>query len=165
MAEFKVNTGHSVFSIYTEGSDGYRAYTIQFGDKGNLVNVSMSEDGQILDVECIYTNGIRHEALQLPEAAQMKRYISPWGPSEEDEGCRWPMWLNLHPEKRELDIILYFSNPRPEYCCREGRVEFYYSEHNTYDEDADDFVTVHELECIRVRDLTEEEYAFFKQFT
>ena len=135
MEEFRINTGVSVFSINTKYFDRFRGYTVSFGDDNNLVNVSVSNGGKIIDVECIYAKGIRQDDLELPDRSTLGRYFAPYGPDEEDEGCRWGLWLNLHPRKRELDIILYTRpmsdmlhafKPRTENCKKNGRVEFYY---------------------------------------
>ncbi len=165
MSEFKINTGVSEFSIYLPQTSECRSYSVSFGDFDNLVDVSVDNWGRIVDVDCISVAEICQKEIELPDRETLRCYFSPYGPPEEDgEYYGWPLWINLHPEKRELNILLYTSSPQPEYCFEDGRIELYYRKADRYNEDTDEFDTVDLLECIRVLDLTDEEYAYLKRF-
>ena len=164
MAQFEINTGISVFSIYTKAVKGYNSYSVNYGNNDNLVQLSVDNRGMLYSIDCIYTEGIREEPLELPRREDMERFFRLEGPPEEDAGIRWPLRVNLHPQKRELDILLYSSNLKPAYCYCDGRVEIYYNDQREYDEELDEFLTVFVPSCIKVLDLSDEEYAYLKQY-
>jgi hypothetical protein len=66
--------------------------------------------------------------------------------------------------QKELDILLYSSNPKPSCCYSDGRLEIYYRDYREFNEELEEFVTVTTPVCIKVLDLSEEEYAFLKQY-
>lgn len=168
MAEFKINTGWSIFDISMGESGEQAGYSVGYGSKDTLLNISVSNSGDILDMGLIYADRIYQENTALPEPDAVGRQVFPMGPDEEDAWYRLPMWINLHPRKRQLELIFCPAKTdrlRVDSCYREDRVEIYYRTGTDYDED-EDIVTYHEhIVCIKVLDLTDEEYTYFRQYT
>lgn len=105
MAQFKPDTGWSIFDIYLDGYGEPAGFTVSYGSRDTLLNISVSNAGQILDMGLIYADRIRQENTVLPDLSRVRQYQFPQGPSWEDQMFRKPMWINLHPEKRELEMI------------------------------------------------------------
>ncbi len=168
MAEFQINTGWSIFDITMDGAGEQAGYSVEYGGKDTLLNISVSNSGCILDMGLIYADRLYQENTALPEPDAVGREISPTGPDEEDAWYRLPMWINLHPRKRQLEMIfcsVKTDRLRADSCYREDRVEIYYRTGADYDED-EDVVTYRDwIVCIKVLDLTDEEYAYFRQYT
>ena len=167
MAQFKPDTGWSLFDIYLDGYGEPAGFTVSYGSRDTLLNISVSNDGQILDMGLIYADRIWQEDTALPDLSRVRQYQFPQGPSWEDQMFRKPMWINLHPEKRELEMICLpapYTNIRVQSCYREDRVEIYYCDYAYYDEDLDRLETGCRPVLFKVVDLTEEEYAYLKRF-
>ena len=168
MAEFKTDTGWSVFDIYMDGSGEQPGYTVRHGSKGTLLNISVSNSGVILDMGLICAERIYQEETSLPERDSVGRHILPTGPDEEESWYLRPLWVNLHPRKRQLEIIFLppkYDCIRSDSCFRDGRVEIYYNTSICYDEDAD--ITEYQkcIMCIKLLDLSEEEYEYLRKPT
>lgn len=167
MAEFRIDTGWSVFDISLSDGSVAAGRSYDYGSKDTLLTVSVSNSGRILYMGLIYVDRIWQENTRLPAWNTRNRRFSPDGPSGEEQLFREPMWVNLHPEKRELEMIFLpapYANIRSHSCFREDRVEIYYADYTIYDEELDCQVPQIRLAIIRVTDLTEEEYTYLKRF-
>lgn len=165
MAEFKIDTGWSVFDIYLSGFGEPAGCSFQYGSARTLLNVSVSNSGRILDMGLIYADRIHREDTTLPDRKSLRTRILPIGP--EDQLFRKPLWVNLHPRKKELEMIFLpapYTNIRVHSCYKEDRVEIYYTDYTRFDEELDELVSESSLAIIKVVDLTEEEYAYLKRF-
>ena len=165
MSEFKINTGWSVFSILLTQNSDYRRCSVNFGDFDDMVDVSMDNHNRIIDIECICARQILLKAVELPDQKTLGCCFAPYAlPDEDSEDYGLSLSICLHPSRRELNVLLYTANPKPERYYKDGRVELYYRSALRYDENAEEWDEVNIVECVRILDLTDEEYAYLKSF-
>lgn len=111
---------------------------------------------RVLQMDCEMRSILMESIFDLPdirsdsdlEPLEDALFLSNWGSGEENSPSSFI--LNLHPWKRELELI-FEADCYPAYYHADGNVEYYYDEH-------------FHLGYIKVINLTEKEYNFLKRF-
>ena len=123
--------------------------TIVFGDENNRLEVNVYNGSyQISSMECIYLDNIVVDKYYLPDYTQIngiKEFHDISCYYEEDSFRDFELNLN---NNNQLDILLN-ENLDPTHYYVDGRIEYYYDDNML-------------LLYVKIKDLTPEEYNYFK---
>jgi len=167
MADFEIDTGWSVFDIYLDSMGDEIEYSIHFGSEDTLLEIRVSDYSEIQDISLIYVDRIYQKDTSLPRTEGMKTFFQAQGPDWSNQGTRMPLWINLHPRTRELELIFApacATDIRADLCYTEGRIELFLKEYELVEPLDGQLRPAWDPVCIRVTDLTDEEYEYLRQF-
>lgn len=148
MKEKFIINGDYIFSVQGN-NNGEATRSVVFGDEDNRLEMSISQDSDIItSIDCVYVKNILNESIVLPDVRSdesIREYKEPSSYYNQKDVSGFVVNFN----RDELDIILSESL-KPMLFYIDDRIEYY------YDENLD-------LIYIKVTNLTEEEYEYFKE--
>ena len=149
--KFKINTDDTIFTINANNIP-LESSTYRYGNEDNSLEIVATNSSKCIQyIGCMYIDEVYSDSIILPgykecEGIELAQYEYMFHTSDRNDFVS-DFTLNLN--DRELDIV-FSNNCYPCYYYLDDRLEYYFDEFKN-------------LIYIKVVDLTEEEYNYFKR--
>lgn len=144
-----------LFYISNDNEDykqGRLTTTMRLGSGLNILEISTyNVDGIIESIRCLSSKSIKEDTLSLPPIDSLeKRFISAYFPENKVSGFAYTGEFEIIFNQKEMNIIIDDKENSIKEAFQNDRITYYYD---------DNFG----LSCIRIDNLTEEEYNLLKE--